>query len=292
MSTVTAPVAVVSAGARASLGRSLPAIAAAVRANIRVVGEHAYAIDRKGRRLAASFAPWLPQSIEGSARFAALAKNAAKEALGPTLKAIGYRGKARVFVGLPEPRPGRPDDLESTVLAALGTDAPWAAHVDRVEPIAMGHASALVAFEQAIGALRRGDAELCLAGGVDSYLDGDTMQWLHECGRLQTPSRPYGFTPGEGAAFCLLASDRWIEKHAAAARMSIIEVHSAHEPARRGTRKVCVGEGLARAMNGALAPVRAAGEHIDVWIGDLNGETYRADEAGFALSRMAERHAR
>jgi 3-oxoacyl-[acyl-carrier-protein] synthase-1 len=41
-------------------------------------------------------------------------------------------------------------------------------------------------------------------------------------------------------------------------------------------------------MSAALEGVRAAGGRVDAWLGDLNGEPHRADEAGFALSRAAD----
>lgn len=281
------PVGIVGGGARASLGRSLPAISAAVRSSIRHVGEHWYAIDARGNLLPAAFATWLPSWIGGAERFVALGKNAAKEALAPARRG-GSTAKLRVIVGLPDERPGRPADLEDAMVAALGKDAPWAEQVERVLTLPLGHAASLVAIQEAVAAIRRGEVDLCLAGGVDSYLDGDTMQWLEETGRIQRPPRPYGFTPGEGAGFCLFASRAWIGAAGLHPKAVILDVGSADEPAPYGSQRVSVGEGLSRAMGVALEGVRAAGEHVDAWMGDLNGEPHRADEAGFALSRAAD----
>lgn len=281
------PVAIVGAGARASLGRSLPAISAAVRAGIRNVGEHPYAIDSRGEKLPASKATWLPSWIEGTDRFVALGKNAAKEALAPAKSGLA-RGRLRVIVGLPDERPGRPEDLDTTMIRALGRDAPWAEAIESVAIRALGHASSLAAIEEAVGAIQRGEIDLCLAGGVDSYLDGDTMQWLEDTRRIQRRSRSFGFVPGEGAGFCLLASRRWIADAGIEPRAEVIAVGSANEPAPMGSKRVCIGEGLSRALGLALEPLRAEGVRVDRWFADLNGEPYRADEAGFALSRAAD----
>jgi 3-oxoacyl-[acyl-carrier-protein] synthase-1 len=285
--TSSEPVGIVGAGARASLGRSLPAISAAVRASIRNVGEHPHAIDPRGRRLPAAIASWLPSWIEGAARFVALGKNAAKEALAP-LRRVASDAKIRVLVGLPDERPGRPEDLDDAMVAALGKDAPWAERVESVTPIPFGHAASLLAIEDAVRAIRNGDVDLCLAGGVDSYLDGDTMQWLENTGRVLRAPRAFGFTPGEGAGFCLLASQHWIAEIGVDRTAEIVEVGSADEPAPFGSKRICTGDGLSRAMGVALQGVRRTGGLIDTWIGDLNGEPHRADEAGFALSRAAD----
>lgn len=290
MSTSSATsVGIIGAGARTALGRSLPASAAAVRARIAHVGPHPFLVDRLDRSLNAARAEWLPDRIDGEARFVALAKNAAKEALAPLLRSTERGSRLRVFVGLPEPRPGRPADLDDAIARALGKEAFWGDRVDDVIPIPRGHAAAILAIEQASAAIQRGEAELCLAGGVDSYLEVETMEWLEETGLLHTASRRWGFTPGEAAGFCLLASARWLEGQGLEAPLTLLAAASSDEPARIRTKTICTGAGLTSAFEGVLGPLRGGSELVSSMIGDLNGEPYRADELGFTLTRTSDR---
>jgi 3-oxoacyl-[acyl-carrier-protein] synthase-1 len=50
---------------------------------------------------------------------------------------------------------------------------------------------------------------------------------------------------------------------------------------------VCTGEGLSKALRGALEAL-PSGVKVDQVIGDLNGEPYRADELGFSAVRIAK----
>ena len=52
------------------------------------------------------------------------------------------------------------------------------------------------------------------------------------------------------------------------------------------TDGVCLGWGLTRAVRSALADL-APDEAVDRIYCDQNGETYRADECGFMLARLA-----
>ncbi len=285
-----AQVGIIGAGARTALGRSLPASAAAVRAGIANIGRLRFVGDRRGRGYKVARAAWLPEHLDGAARLLALAENAAKEALVPLLRESGPRGRnarLRVLVGLSEPRPGRPDDLDGTVARAFEKNPRWGDWIDEVAVIPGGHAAAILALEQAAALLRQGEADLCLVGGVDSHLEIATLRWLEEEDRLHAARRPWGFTPGEAAGFCLLASMGWLQEQRVDAPVSLFAVSSADEPARIRTRTVCVGAGLTAAFDGALAPLRATGRRVERLIGDLNGEPYRADELGFALSRTA-----
>jgi 3-oxoacyl-[acyl-carrier-protein] synthase I len=283
---VEARVGIIGAGARTALGRSLPASAAAVRAGIVGVDRHPSVVDRAGRDHDVARAAWLPEHLDGAARLVTLAENAAKEALAPLLR-DERRGRLRVLVGLPEPRPGRPVDLDGAMARALQKNKLWGDRIEDVVILPRGHAAAILAIEQASILLLRGEADLCLAGGVDSYLDAATLRWLEEEDRIHTARRPWGFRPGEAAGFCLLASPSWLASRAAAP-VSLLAVSSADEPSPIRTRTVCVGAGLTAAFDGALAPLSAAGRRVDRLIGDLNGEPYRADELGFALSRTAD----
>ena len=275
-------------GARTALGRSLPASAAAVRAGLSHVTEHPYLVDRLERKIKVARATWLPDHVSGAERAVALAVNAAKEALAPIARGGSSQERIHVFVGLSETRPGRPADLDEVVVDALGKGARWAGRVERVVPVAQGHAAALVAIDSALAAIRNGDSEVCLAGGVDSYFESETMEWLESTERLHGPENRWGFVPGEAAAFCLLASADWARKHRLPAPLTVLATSRSEELARIRTETICVGKGLSAVFEGALAPVRAEKDRVTGLLDDLNGEPYRADELGFALTRSAD----
>jgi 3-oxoacyl-[acyl-carrier-protein] synthase-1 len=283
---------IVGAGARASVGRSLPACAAAVRARIGRVGDHPFLSDARSRPLKAARAEWLPTFLENEQRFVLLASNAAKEAMAGLRPDGDRKSEVRVFVGLPEARVGRPEGLDVAMADALGPGKGWRERLTKVTTIAGGHAAALLALESAVVSISSGESDLCLAGGVDSYLVPETMEWLEDARLLHRRGRPWGFTPGEGAAFCLLASPTWLSTHRVEAPLSIRGIGSANEKATIGKRRVCVGAGLSAAFEHALAPVRSEKRVLTRMIGDLNGEPYRVDELGFALTRISDLCAR
>jgi 3-oxoacyl-[acyl-carrier-protein] synthase-1 len=64
----------------------------------------------------------------------------------------------------------------------------------------------------------------------------------------------------------------------------LLAVGTGEETKLLGTKTVCIGEGLTAAFRGALRPEhRVAHSYCD-----FNGETYRADEYGFAVCRTRE----
>jgi len=69
---------------------------------------------------------------------------------------------------------------------------------------ASGAGGLAVAVNDAIGALRDGECDSCLVGGVDSLVTPPVLGFLHEGDRLKTPDVACGLCPGEAAAFWLL----------------------------------------------------------------------------------------
>jgi len=244
-------------------------------------------------------ATWLPIDVHGRARFIRLAATAAKEALAftPALRARieatkpSARAKVHVFVGLPEARAGRPEGLDDFVARALESVVALRDPVGSTVTLAEGHAASLMAIEQAAALIRSGDADLCLAGGVDSWLEPAALGALDTERRIFGPNRPWGFTPGEAAGFCVLASSRWSARHGMTPSVSLAGAGSSREPAPMGSRQVCIGRGLGNAFEGALSCLESGAEGVTHLVGDLNGEPYRADELGFARSRFADRFA-
>lgn len=281
----------IGAGAQTAVGHSLTASAAAVRAGLGQLVDHPSFVDRGGEPVVVASAPWLRADLRGADRLLRLARRAAREAIAQARREVKFtlENKAfNVFLALPEPRPGRPRDLETRVAAHVGAALEGLCADVAIEVIPRGHAAGLAAIARAHEAIAEGRAEICLAGGVDSYLEPETVAWLDATGQLRSPENRWGFTPGEAASFCVLASPSFVARHALRPLATILGVGLGEEPSPIKSGTVCTGRGLTRAFEGALAGL-PDGATIDRLIGDLNGEPYRTDELGFTLARTSRR---
>src|SRR5580700_4884697 len=74
-------VCIVGLGGCTSIGTTMPAAAAAVRAGIALFGDHPFMIDSVGQPMVVAFASHLPEDIAGVSRLLELATPAAAEAL-------------------------------------------------------------------------------------------------------------------------------------------------------------------------------------------------------------------
>lgn len=254
-------------------------------------GRHPHVVDSAGEPITVSRITYLSEALCGTARHLAMARSALEQALVP----IGHLGgkPVPVIVGLPSARPGLPASLESDMCGGLVAGWDGAKGLGDVSVISAGHASGLIAMEAGMAKIRDGECEFCAIGGVDSYLEPETLEWLDLNGQLLgagDPRNPRGFMPGEAAGFCLLASDRAVERHGLDTMSAIVSVATAKERKLIKTESVCVGAGLTEAWREALRAL-PAGVRVDRLICDQNGEVYRADEFGFTVVRASDRFA-
>ncbi|MCP3143966.1 hypothetical protein [Pyxidicoccus xibeiensis] len=141
------------------------------------------------------------------------------------------------------------------------------------------------ALLQAESMLDNRQAELCVVGGVDSFLETPTLEWLDGTGRLKTPERPTGLMPGEGAAFVALgrpsrAREPQQPPLALLGPLSWGEEEADESPA--------PGEVLARTLRDVLERNPERDEEACVLIHDLNGQDGRALDWGHALLRSSQ----
>jgi 3-oxoacyl-[acyl-carrier-protein] synthase-1 len=288
-SQVSQGVAVVGLGARTAVGMTAPASAAAVRAGVAGLAEHPFLIDTAGKKMIVARAPYLAEE-SGADRLLALATPAAGEALAPLAVMRGRSSPVTLTLGLPPARPGQAGAAKAVaerLVAALS----GAGGIGRVEVIETGHAAGLAALEAAWQALGTGAEDFRLVGGVDSYLEPETLEWLESCEQVHgagPENNAWGFIPGEAAGFCLLASEAARARYDLSCRCRVLAVGSAREKNLIKTDTVCVGLGLTEAVRQVLRAL-PAGARVDRMICDQNGEPYRADEFGFTLVRLSER---
>jgi 3-oxoacyl-[acyl-carrier-protein] synthase-1 len=276
-------------GAATAVGTTAPATAAAVRAGIAGFSEHPWMVDMNGEPFVVAAAPYLDAGLSVEARLAQLARRAAAEAL----QAIGsstarFQRELPAFVGLPELRPGNHAESANEVESQLRTLLAHGGAVGELALLHNGHAAGLMAIELAASRIGSGDFEIALAGGVDSYLDDDTLGWVEDCEQLHNSLNAGGFIPGEAAGFCLLCSGRIAREQQLRCLGRVAAVATARESKRIKTEAVCVGEGLTAAFKQVLSQLPSAETRIDQVLCDQNGEPYRADEFGFTIIRTNE----
>ncbi len=125
-----------------------------------------------------------------------------------------------------------------------------------------------------------------LAGGVDSYLCRDTIEWLDDNEQLHSDGNIYGFCPGEAAGFVLVARVETALRLGLTPLLSLVSAGSGIGKNLIRTEDICLGEGLSTAF---LASARslAQGARADRIICDMNGERYRGNEYGFAALKAS-----
>ena len=274
---------IVGMGARTSIGFNMLTTASAVRAKMNRFAEHPYMLDQAGEPMIVAMDAELPEEVIDSTWFIQLAVPAVLEALRPVKK---FRLPIVLFIGFPAQRPGLPSNLMTEMELNLAKEL--GGHFSPIQIFACGQAATLLAMEQATQLIHHKQADLCLVGGVDSYLPPETLEWLDFHERLHSNRHRYGFIPGEAAGFCLLASQRAVQRLPLKSLAHLSAVASAYEKNRINTDTVCIGEGLTSVFHQVFQTLEATPHRVEQIFCDLNGERYRADEYGFSVLRTRE----
>ncbi len=93
---------------------------------------------------------------------------------------------------------------------------------------------------------------------------------------------------GLGLGFNLMCSSDFAREHGLNVLAEIAAIGTAQEKNLIKTETVCIGKRLTEVVNQILQSIKSKSASIDFTICDQNGETYRADEFGFMLSRTNE----
>lgn len=276
---------IIGAGAQTPVGRYVLAAAAAVRCGISAYAEHPFMIDKHGEPMVVARADWLDDDLPLEDRIATLAADAAQEALHPIAANISaLRREMRVHLALSAENLPNPAQRQR-VIGRFAKRAGFTSADSAIESVAEGHAGGLLALEHAFHQLRKGEAQLCLVGGADSWLDPERLQAIDVAGRLHSVNLSWGFTPGEGAGFCLVATGAAVRRLGLNPLAELSSVATAQETKLMGTKTVCLGEGLTAAFREVLKAGQGLAQRVAHCYCDFNGETYRADEYGFTICR-------
>ncbi|MGW8392270.1 beta-ketoacyl synthase N-terminal-like domain-containing protein [Pseudoduganella sp. HUAS MS19] len=286
------PVYIVAHGARTPLGLHAASSAAAYRAAISGMSVHPYLVDQAGEPMPAALDSCLHPELIGPERFQALAEHALLEACAPlTAEGAGLHHELPLFLGLPEIRPGfAPGDAQvvKTGLSQLSMAGGRLAGLSPIHIALHGHAAGLAALISAAARIRDGSLEMCLAGGIDSYLHPETMEWLDGNRQLMGTVSRSGFVPGEAAGFCLLMGAARCQQLGLRPLATVWRGGLAEEARLIKTSELCLGEGLTAAVRTALAGMPEAGGRVDAIYLDQNGQRYRGEEWGFVCLRLGQ----
>jgi 3-oxoacyl-[acyl-carrier-protein] synthase-1 len=281
---------IVAVGSRTSVGDSAAASAAAVRARVTMMAEHPAMVDRFGAPIVVARAPYLPAQSALPERIRLLGGAAAAEAMQPHIDTLTRHGvRPAIIVGTPAIRPGWEPASDAPLRAELLRLLPAADAAGSLRALPLGHVGAIVALEQAWRLIHGGRAEACLAGGVDSYIDRVTLEWIDWTGQLHAKANPRGFIPGEAAGFCLLMSADAMRRCGLASLGVVVFAATADEQKLRRDKAICIGEGLTGAIRRCLAALPEPEGKVDHLIYDFNGQPHRAEEYGFTAMRVGGR---
>jgi 3-oxoacyl-[acyl-carrier-protein] synthase-1 len=247
--------------------------------------------DVEGRPVLVAACPWFTEASMTASRIGDLLVQAIQQAIRPVLQspvATDPKPRIALLVNLPLARPGLPNDLMGRVQDQLHREFPGT-----FESIALaqrGHAGALMALKSGVAALAAGKIDACVVAGADSYMDLETLEWLEDTEQLHGAGRrnnAWGFVPGEGAGVVMLMRREKTESIGLRpfGRIAGVGVDLEEKLIRTGT--VCLGIGLTGAFKQVFAHLTDDLRVTDAYC-DMNGEPYRADEYGFAVTRTRE----
>src|SRR5579872_1874618 len=282
------PVRLVALAARTPVGLTAEATAAAVRAGISRITMHPIFADANGDPVRCGYDATLGPDLHGGERMTALVRPVLADLARALTGERTELARVPVLLALPDARPGfGAEDRRRVVQALAAARVPGIARLE-VRESGGGHAGALAGVAQAAGRISRSEADLCIVAGLDSYLEGRTIDWLEESRLLDREGIRGGFPPGEGAAMVALASDAGRQRLGLSSLATVRSAACENEERDPDGPEGPLGEALTRAFISVAASLRRPGERIDDLYCDVNGERPRVTDLGFALMRTAE----
>lgn len=274
-------------GARTPVGFSAEASAASVRADICQLVEHPFLLDNLGQPIRSAMDAALDPKLLGWERLVELAKTPLIEVAEKLASScLESRGSSEVLLGLPEYRPGWTKQDSKNVLQTLNNlELPPLGSI-HVRAALSGHAGALAAIGDAAGRITRGELDLCLVVGVDSYLNKDTLKWLHDNKQLACEDVRTGFFPGEAAGCVGISSKAFLRNLRLPPLATVCGYHTATETKLIKTNAINLGEAMTTAVSGAVRNLRLPEQAVDTVYCDINGERYRSEEWGFVALKL------
>jgi 3-oxoacyl-[acyl-carrier-protein] synthase I len=157
----------------------------------------------------------------------------------------------------------------------------------QLRTIARGHASFAYALAE-VGPLlnaRRLDGALIL--GIDSYYDPHVLERLFEEERVLDSDWRDAFVPGE-AATGIMVTRHDVARHLGYIPLATVESVATNEEVATVDNDVgLLGLGLSRPAVAVCKKMKEHNAHLDWWINDVTGESFRLQEFSLAWPRAA-----
>jgi 3-oxoacyl-[acyl-carrier-protein] synthase-1 len=274
-----APVAITATGLVTPLGFNAPSSLAALRAGVSAIGRVNLWDYESGERIGGGRVP-LPQWEEGLPKLADLAAAAIAE-VARAARPLSLE-QIPVLIGVAgRDRPGRSERLEREIFSEVEARTGSRFHpASRL--IAGDRLSGILGLLHARRLLDDRTIPACIVAGVDSFLDRSAAHELMKRRRILTPANSNGFAPGEAAAAVLVQR----AEETAGAVLDVLGLGTGRDTGTIDSDAPLRGDGLTRAISGALAEAGATIFDAAYRITDLNGEHYKFKEAVFATMRL------
>ena len=154
-----------------------------------------------------------------------------------------------------------------------------------------GHAEFVHTVREVEELLISGKLDRCVVGAIDSCIEAQFLRAAAIKGALKTSENPVGFLPGEAAAFILLERTEDVRLNKREPLAVLVGSCVLPSSSDRFSDQPPDGIVLARAIDEALSQTLSLGNgEVEIIIGDLNGEEYRARDWGNALIRLRTGH--
>jgi len=202
-------------------------------------------------------------------------------------QASGLQDGFPLYVGLPELQTSIPID-PAAFLKRLGLQCQLRLDPQRCQAATDGRAGGLSAVHRAMVSIKQGTERLVMAGGVDTFKDLYILGTLDMEKRINSPQTMDGFTPGEGAAFLALTTESYAREKGYSVLGRISGSAIDNEPGHMYSKEPYKGEGLARAVQAALAQRNGTSAKVATVFSSMNGENHFAKEWGVAYIRNTD----
>lgn len=234
-----------------------------------------------------AYAEYLRENLGILSQLVHLASPALIESLSPLIKLDNPEVEIPLIIALPRSRPGLPVDLSRQFLGRLLKTLGEVKARLPIEIIEGGNEGFIEGLKKAREILKSG--EFCLVGGVDSFIDKETIHWLeNDQKRLRSSSQKNGFIPGHAAGFCLLTKESVILEKGLRPIATLLAETTLMEESPFSSGNPSTGVGLTRAVAEVLKTVPEE-RVIDQIYANLNGEPYNARDLAYAVMSAGPR---
>jgi 3-oxoacyl-[acyl-carrier-protein] synthase-1 len=285
---------IVGLGGQTSLGLTWPAVAAAVRAGLNCfsLSDHLRRF-KDGEPLKVARLAALPVEASAPERMRRMGLAAAREALLPWSQSFAATNAVSppipVLLSVPPERPGLAAAAGKALVQEILQNLPVAVDRGRCGLATSGHEGGLAALAFAVKEVQKGAIPAYLVGGVESYLDVDSLHWLERQERLKGEEQPNGFVPGEGSGFVLVCSRETALRRRLPIHAEVLGSGRGVEPRCWWGPEPTIGTGLTQAFQAVFRGPPSG--QVRMTVSDLNGETWRSEEWSYAYVRTGKHHA-